>query len=477
MANILQVTNSALNTETRNIGDNSSLTNNPLAGQQVKNPSDPSRVMRADGQESGRSGTATGEKNFGVTGYDSNYGAFIQRLAQGTDLTELLNSLFADSRLMASGEEQVGDLISQLLTSLQFTQPEELNGFLKEQVAEQIKFSGPFFEKLRAMLLNGNSSALKDAAMEFLRAYNDFSAGEHLLSQMKSLAFDISAMLLPSVREEYEALLKSMDWGAKNGQTEGNIEALYGKIIPFLARYISKTHDYGAVRNAAMLLILHGAQYENGNEGQLKQLFDRMAASREFARFFGDDPEAVLETLLSGQGRAQHAGGFAEAFSAMVLRGMGGEAGLEQVQSFYQVLNGLLLNESVYLPLMHLLLPFQYQDREVMSEMWVDPDAEKEKDEANGGRKIKFLVRFEIQETGSFELAASVQERKAKLQLSVPASLMGERQEIQKKITGIFKKNGMEVGRLIVKEKQGETRLEEVFPEILRKEKTINVRI
>ena len=136
------------------------------------------------------------------------------------------------------------------------------------------------------------------------------------------------------------------------------------------------------------------------------------------------------------------------------------------MQPFYQLLNSLLLNESVYLPLMHLILPFQYQDKEVMSELWVDPDAHKEEDEAQGGRKIRFLVRFEISGVGDFELAASLQERKAKLQLAVPPALMEERQE-----------NGMEVSRLLVQEKQGEMRLEEVFPDILRKEKAIDVRI
>ena len=70
-----------------------------------------------------------------------------------------------------------------------------------------------------------------------------------------------------------------------------------------------------------------------------------------------------------------------------------------------------------------------------------------------------------------------MQERKAKLQLAVPPALMEERQEIQKKVTGIFRQNAMEVSRLLVQEKQGEMRLEEVFPDILRKEKAIDVRI
>ena len=144
MANILQVTNPALNTETRNIGNNPAL-NNPLAGQEIKNPVDPSRVTRADGRDNGQNDGMAGDKGFGVAGYDSNYGAFIQRLAQGTNLTELLGDLFGGSRLMAKGDEQVRELVSQLLTSVRFSSPEELAGFLRDQAAGQAKFSGTFF--------------------------------------------------------------------------------------------------------------------------------------------------------------------------------------------------------------------------------------------------------------------------------------------------------------------------------------------
>ena len=65
MANILQVTNPALNTETRNIGNNPAL-NNPLAGQEIKNPVDPSRVTRADGRDNGQNDGMAGDKGFGV---------------------------------------------------------------------------------------------------------------------------------------------------------------------------------------------------------------------------------------------------------------------------------------------------------------------------------------------------------------------------------------------------------------------------
>ena len=270
-----------------------------------------SRITRADGRDSGQNSAMTGDNRFGIAGYDSNYGAFIQRLTQGTDLTDLMNSLFAGSRLMAQNDEQVRELIGNLLTSVQFGTPQELAGFLKDQAAEQAKFSGAFFDKMRALLLNGTSSSLKDAAMEFLRAYNDFSSGEHLLRQMESLTKDISSILLSSVRAEYEAMLQEMDWNSPNGQTEDNIRTLYGKLIPFLSRYVAKTHDYGGARSAAMLLIFQAVKYENGQEEHVRKLFERMASNREFSRFFFQkNPEVFWNPCFAGITRSGHKGGF-----------------------------------------------------------------------------------------------------------------------------------------------------------------------
>ena len=57
MANILQVTNPSPNTDNR-ILDNQEARNH-LNGQRIHNPVDPARVVRADGQEEGKTGTGT----------------------------------------------------------------------------------------------------------------------------------------------------------------------------------------------------------------------------------------------------------------------------------------------------------------------------------------------------------------------------------------------------------------------------------
>ena len=142
---------------------------------------------------------------------------------------------------------------------------------------------------------------------------------------------------------------------------------------------------------------------------------------------------------------------------------------------FYTIMNGMLINESVYMPLLHFIIPFQYEDNNVVSEMWVDPDAEKgSEDEA---RKLKVFLKFDIQSLGKFELAMTLQNRETKMQLFVPPQLAKQGKAIQADVAEILKKNNIRLGQLMVRERLRDRRIDEVFPEIRQKERTINVRI
>ena len=135
----------------------------------------------------------------------------------------------------------------------------------------------------------------------------------------------------------------------------------------------------------------------------------------------------------------------------------------------------MLINESVYMPLLHFILPFQYEENNVMSEMWVDPDARK--DNEDEGRKIKLFLKFDIQNVGKFELVMTLQNRQSRVQLFVPPQLAKQEKQIQAGVADILKRNGIRFSQLLVRERVRDRRVDEVFPEIREKERTINVRI
>lgn len=476
MANILQVTTPSVNTDNRTILDSQEARNH-AAGQRIQNPVDPTRVVRADGQEEGKSGTATGEGTYNVIDFASNYGAFVQKLSEGLKLPALLQQLlFQDlAGYLFADREAGGVLLEQLLAAIRVNTPEELLEFLKGQEGLQAKFTGPFFDGLRMIMNQNSSDTLKEAVMAFLRGCNDYSTGSHILKQMRTLTDDIGHLMLKQFRTDYTELLKAMNWEAENGDTAANTAVLNSRLIPFLSAYISRTHDYGSVRDAVMLLIYNAVKYENGGEERLWQLFDKMADNRDFAFLYKGDARADLQSALAAMGNRSMGDNFADLFSKLLLRGANGQAGLENIQQFYTIMNTMLLNESVYMPLLHLLVPFQYRGKEVMSEIWADPDAETDKPEE--GRRIKMLLKFDVRTLGNFELVLSLQNRQIDMQLYVPAMMKEKAEEIQVNVSDIFKKNGFGLNRLLVREKTGELRIEDVFPEIREKERTINVRI
>ena len=63
------------------------------------------------------------------------------------------------------------------------------------------------------------------------------------------------------------------------------------------------------------------------------------------------------------------------------------------------------------------------------------------------------------------------------MQLFVPSSLSGKNKKIQTDVSDIFKKNGLKLGQLSVYDHIRDRRIDEIFPEIREKERTINVRI
>ena len=462
MSNILQVTTPNVNTDNRNILN----PQDPRQGSQaIHNPVDPTRVVRADGRDGDQNGNNTQDALFSAVNYDSNYGAFIKGLGENSNLAGVMERLlFSDAAgILGAGNAEVSELIEKFLMSMRMDSPDDLLEYLQGQGELQARFSGEFFSKLRSILSQNPSDRLKELLMGFVKGYNDFSSGAHLLQQMRSLTDDIEQLLLRAYREEFRGLADSMDWDASNGDTEGNAGILNQKLIPFLSNYISRSHDYGAVREATMLLIYQAVRYQNGDKGRLFKMFDSLLGNQDFQRLFKGDAQEDMEKLLMAGSRDTQPSlaDFADNLANLLLKGANGHGGLENVQQFYNIMNGMLINESVYMPLLHFILPFQYEDQNVMSEMWVDPDAKRDSDEE--GRKIKLFLKFDIQSVGKFELFLMLQDRQAKVQLLVPPQLTKQDKKIQADVTDILKKNGIRLSQLMVRERARDRRVEIFF--------------
>ena len=459
MANILQVSSSPI-------------TPDPSINQRISQ--DPSIVNRADGQNAGQTGTATGEGSFSGVDFEGNYAAFLKELSQTATLPKALETvLFGDGAVALSQEKgEISNVMEELFSSIEMENPEDLKAFMQDQQKAQIKFSGTLFNNLRGMLNSNISSSLKNAILNFAKTYNDFSSSGHFLQQMETIAGDIDKMLLPSFQGEFEDLLSQLDFRAEPGKTEGNTSLINNQLIPFMSNYISRTHDYGAVRNAVVMFILYAVKYENGSEELLAKQKDALMNNPDFRLLFKGNPEEAFNELLD-QVKGQEDNAFPKLFTEFLRAGAEGKAGTEHISHFQQVLHGLLVNESVYMPLQHLVMPFRYEDKDVMSEMWVEQEAQ----DGTGGKLTKMLLKFSIQSLGNFEIISGISDMRVDLQLFMPEELMEKQKDVEDVLAHILRRNGLSVANLGVYQKTRDFRIQEVFPEIKDAEKSLNVRV
>lgn len=436
----------------------------------IQNIVDPSKVVKTDGQRT------NADRNLG-TNYESNFQNFVAALKNQPELAETLKTIYFQMGSMVSSGigENFAQEIAKFLEMMKFT-PEEMVQFLKEQGGQNNKFSADIFQTLRNVLQNTKSVELKTSILNFLRTYNDASTSGATLKNISTLLKNMSAYMPQSYRQGLLDAAAKLGQEQPFGATDENIATLKREIIPFLSAYTRRTHDMGRVRDFITLLTLNTARYENGTMERFLGDFQRMASFQDFQRAFGDDLQKVFDSFLKEMVSAKESG-FADSMMHNMHYALKGEGGYEVKTVFQNIMQAMLLNESVYMPLQHFILPAELFGNQMFSEMWVDPDCGQKGGFDEKEKVRKLLIKFDIKDIGFFDLILLHQGDKIEMQLRYPEKFQPMEREIKKGITQLVEKNGMSCQRLILAKAAEPISISEVFPQIYERKNAINVKI
>lgn len=409
--------------------------------------------------------------------FESNFSAFVRELVTSETLNQDLSQLlFGDgTALLQSADPAVQKEMTALYNSISVDTPEQLLELLTTQSEGQSIYSGELFDAVREYLGSNPGQISQETMLQFLRSYQNMTQGSHLLQQMNTLSDDISALMLPKQRSEFEAMISELDFSAQNGDTAANTRVLNDKIIPYLSSYVARTHDYGAIRKAAVMFSLYAVHYENGSQEQVQKTYSQMLHNGEFRMLIQSDPEKLLQgKMASVQQPDARVETVAKSVSNLMLRGSQGAFGTQEQEKCSQVLNSMLVNESVYMPIRHMVVPFRYQGKNVMSEMWIDPNAAQDENETLS----RMFIKYHIEDLGSFDLVATWQRKNVKVQLFIPdaATDLREPKRIAGDVREILQDNGLN-SEVTIFRRMRELSVMEVFPDIKEKERTINLQV
>ncbi|MCL1983279.1 MAG: hypothetical protein FWG53_09390 [Clostridiales bacterium] len=469
MANVLNVTPPATGQENVN-RIRPQTAGEPLS--QVHQVVDPTRVIKAQDQTVYQDRQA----NQYPLNMDSNFDKFLAALKDTPTLSQTYTELFFSKmgNLVNSGiGENFTREISKFMELIKMDETQLLE-MLQGQQGQNLKFSGQFFDALRELVNSNVPYDLKVAVLDFLRKYDSLTSSGHIhrniVANLRNIASALPAQAAGKLTEMIEKL-SSRDMMGNNPQ---NLTVLKNEVMPFLAKYVAMTKDLGAVRNLIAVLTLNIARYEAGTKESYMQALRELASYSELSKAMkgaGVD-EMALRLARAGQNEGNS---LVDKLITIIMKGMSGDAGLQSKAVFQNMVSSILINESVYMPLLHFMLPANVNGGMFFSELWVDPNAEKTAEGEEDGRAVKLLVKFDIRDVGFFETVILAQDKKVDMELYYPEKYKDREIEMKDAMVGIMAKSGMTFRSLFLAKVDTPKSISEVFPKIYERRNAVNV--
>ena len=475
MPDLLGVTNAVPGNDANLINRNMpSIPNDP----RVQNATDLNRVSRPDNRAERQDAGETGSQ---AARYDSNFITFLQRMSETPGLArtmaELLRS-YQGTRVSSGMEEGIAVEMSALLEMLKMDE-KAFSAFFRSQMDLSRRFSGPLFNILREAFGNSGSEVLRGNILQFLKRYSDYSSSQHVQGNLLRTLTRLTRAIPASYGNQLLAMVSELEGKMGAGDRSGALKLLQGSIMPFLAGYTSRTNDMGLSRALISLLALDVARYESGSKEGVMQAFRQLGGSAMLREKLGGVSEVDLLRLLerSRFGQASGSDRFADQLAQTAQRALRGGSGAEVQDAFRNIVSAFLINESVYMPLTHLVLPLEWQGKMMFSELWVDPDAENNLKNGRGDRDnvVRFLFKMDIQDLGFFDIVLTCQRENVDLQIFGPPAVADFAGTVQGEMGRILSENGLKPVGVQVQAMERPLDVSAVFPKIFEGENSSNV--
>ena len=444
---------------------------------QIQNVPDPSKVVRADRRTEQQD---SGQQNAGNVRYDSNFQAFLQRLRETPNLAQSLSRLFITREGTVVSSGLTAGVAAEMAKALEMIQVDQgaLEQFLLSQLQAGTCLGGPMFALLRSAYARAASDSVRSDILSFVKSYMDWSDSGHiggnLLRNVQGMADAMPASWGDKLREVAAELANALDAGDRKGV----MELLRQRVIPFMSSYVGHTHDVGRARGLLSLMTLDMARYENGSEEKLLEDFHRLSSYGTLKEQLGAvDDASLLKLLERSQFKPSAATQFSDHLAQAAAHALRGDGSAETQEIFSQLVRAMLVNESVYMPVNHLLVPLEMDGRLLFSELWVDPDDDSSKQNGRGGGGTKLLLKMDVQDLGLFDLVLATRDRDVSIRIACPDKAAPFTKEIEQSVSQIVARCGLTPKEVTVRKMERPVALTEVFPQIFEGMNSINVKV
>ncbi|WP_326974800.1 hypothetical protein [Caproicibacter sp. BJN0012] len=452
---------------------------NPSAQSSPVEPMEPARVNRPNAQDQN---TDSASLNL-LLGKNSVFGKFIQQLRQTPALSETLGKLlFTAVRKMEASPSSLPEssVLRELASGLTAEQEDLVKSLISQQKGSSL-FSGPLFQLLGRISEQAGDPQLDLRVASFLKAFDGFFSVKDTTAAIASNLDRIGRQIPAGDAKQLALLAEKLNTADPERLLGSNLNLLKKEILPFLSAYVSKSSDYGEMRETISLLLQNASILNISSRENLEAQYRRLVSYCD--RRVGEPMLRLMrsfyeEAVSPERGKTENH--FFRSLVSLLSQGGGSDAPETDKAVYADISRSLLLDNSVYMPFTHILLPAVVQGRFLFAQIWIEKKGSREEERAPAGKTaepIRLYLTFTIQDLGYFEARVELTGKKVDLALSCPEKLLAKRGPIASSLGQILVKNGLASGdiRLSCCEKPEVPDL--IVRKIMERKRTVDVTI
>lgn len=271
--------------------------------------------------------------------------------------------------------------------------------------------------------------------------------------------------------------------GTTTQDLEKNLAVLKNEIIPFMSDYIVKTNDLGKARDLVTMLINNVAKLNTSSMSDVSEKFTDLLS---FLKFQFDMPdrdirsikEFFIERLNQPKEQEQESSKMYNLMAQLIEEGSTNAKQASTRAMYKDIASSLLMDNSVFMPLEHIILPLDYNGTFMFSEIWVDKDStQKDGTRDPDNQTLKMFITFDIKGLGYFEATIWNTAGAVDFDLSYPLEFKENERDVRNSMTRIFEQNGLYLSKMEFAQGQPMKTMAQAFPNLKAFRRGVDVTI
>ncbi len=362
---------------------------------------------------------------------------------------------------------------------------EKMLDFIKFQHNNYTKFSGEFFDFIRDALKANPNDDFKNLVGSFMKSYDCCLSTDETTKALANILNQISINMPDILKDTFESMTKKLLVDNPESSADINLNLLKNEIVPYLGKYISKTNDFGIIRDYISVLIHNIVRLEKGLKDNFSNNVDNLFNYIKYSFNLSEKDISDLKYALINnfRGHSDIKNSSLDFMFKLIDSGIKDSNNYINKTTFESIEESLLVSNNVQIPLIHIFLPVNYNGVFMFSELWINKeifddkvnDENEKENEKENSETFKIFLTFDIDNIGYFETIIFSKNNKISLDIFVPNALKGLTNKIKDDITNIVKKNNLNISNIYVNECTKQRKFNEVFSTKFIKERGINV--